>query len=93
MKKQLILAIALLAASVILAVVSWLALPETVTTQVSLGGSSATTMPKLVAVALPALLGAGGAAAALFGKSESHKPLIVSGVGVLIFVVMLLVNR
>lgn len=92
MKKIKILAIALLVVSVALGVASYLLLPDTVTTQLSIGGSSATTMPKILAVLLPTALGAGGAIAHLAQKEPTKKPLLVSAVGILVFVIMLAVN-
>ena len=94
MNKTKLFSIILLAATVILAVVSFLLLPETVVTQLSFGGDP-TTMPKIAAVALPSLLGAGGAVAGLAAKGDDKtrkKCLLVSAVGILIFAVMLLVN-
>ncbi len=91
MKKN-ILPVILLAASVILTVISLMLLPQTVITQFSLNGSGTTSMAKPIAVLLPAALGAGGAIAYLLQKSKSYKLLIVSGVGILVFAIMLAVN-
>lgn len=95
MKKYALTAALLLAATAALAVLSALCLPDTVTTQISLGGGAASVMPKAVAVALPALLGAGGAAALLFpGTDEKTKNrfTVVSIAGIAVFVIMLIVN-
>lgn len=92
MKKKLPLTIAVAAAAAVLAIVSFVLLPDTVITQLSFGGSAATTMPKLVAIGLPTLFSVGGAAAYLAGQNDNKKSLLVSGVGILIFVIMLIVN-
>jgi hypothetical protein len=70
-------------------------LPDTVTTQFSLSGS-ATTMPKMIGIAIPALLGIGGALGGLYIKENNQsnvKFLIVSCVGIGVFILMLAVNR
>lgn len=86
-----IAAIILMAATVVLAVVSYLLLPETVVTQISAGGSP-TTMPKIVALLIPSILGIGGGAFCLLQKDESKKPLMISAVGAAVFVIMLVMN-
>ena len=94
MKKNLP-AMLLIAASAALAVISFILLPQTVIVQFSTGGSGVTTMPKLFAIALPLALGAGGAAFGLAAKGDEkmkQKCLIVSLVGIAVFVIMLVVN-
>ncbi|MDD4396998.1 MAG: hypothetical protein PHT39_05430, partial [Sphaerochaetaceae bacterium] len=78
-------------ATVVLAVVSYLLLPETVVTQISSGGSS-TTMPKIMALLIPSIIGIGGSAFCLLQKGDSKKPLVISAVGVCVFAIMLFVN-
>lgn len=95
MKKQVIFAWLLLAASVCLGAVSFFVLPDTVVTQFSAGGSGVTTMPKLVAVLLPLALGVGGSLASLLSKGEGKdkgKPLLIACIGIVVFVLMLIVN-
>lgn len=92
MKNKVPLAIAFIAAAIALTVVSLILLPDTVVTQLSLGGSGATTMPKPLAVALPALLTFGGSVAYLLGKKDNAKTLLVSVVGIVVFAIMLFVN-
>lgn len=87
-----LLPIILLVATGVLALVSLLLLPETVVTQFSVGSSDVSTMPKLLAVLLPTALAGGGAAASLLDRGGSAKPLVVSAVGILVFVIMLAVN-
>ncbi len=94
MKKMKIAAVALIIASIVLSIVSYLLLPQTVVTQLSFDGN-ATTMPKLLAIAIPALLGIGCSIAFLVTKNEGkskNKLLIVSGAGILVFAIMLAVN-
>ena len=96
MKKQVILSCCLLIFSVILSVISYVILPETVVTQISLGNANATTMPKLIAILIPLALGAGGAVASILKREDqknARKMLIVSGAGIVVFALMLIVNR
>lgn len=92
MKMHKTISIVLIIATIILTIVSFILLPETVITQISTSGSKPTTMPKLFAVGLPALLGIGGGAFHFFDKSHNSKFLVVSAAGVVVFVVMLIVN-
>ncbi|MEA5152756.1 MAG: hypothetical protein VB039_09185 [Oscillospiraceae bacterium] len=91
MKKTLILPLLLAVATVVLTVVSVVYLPSTVVTQFGTGGS-VNTMPKLFAVALPALLGLGGAVGAIVSPPSRTKAAVVSAVGLLVFAIMLAVN-
>lgn len=93
MNRQKIISAVLLILTVAFAIASYILLPETVITQ--LGTSGATTMPKIFAVALPTIIGAGGAIGAFLQKNDeqkNYKPLIISAVGIAVFVIMLLVN-
>ncbi len=94
MKKQKIIFIVLLAVNLILTIISYIVLPETVITQV--GTSSPTTMNKLYAVLIPAAIGIGGSIYGLAGNTEDKnaiaKKLILAGIGPVIFVIMLVVN-
>ena len=94
MKKDKIIAIAVLIVTVVLTGVSFFLLPDTVVTQFSVGQGNVTTMPKLFAVALPFALGVGGAVVSLTAKNsaQKNKPLLVSAVGVVLFIIMLAVN-
>ena len=86
--------IILFVASVILAVVSCFVLPDAVVTQISFSGTNRT-MPKLAAILLPTVLGAGFALASYFevgDKKSTKKYLFVSAIGVLVFVMELIVN-
>lgn len=95
MDKKRILSLALLVLSVILAVVSLMLLPDTVTVQISSSGGSASSLPKLLAVLIPTALGVGFSVAAFFCEGDikaNAKLLFAAGVGVLVFVIMLIVN-
>ena len=86
------IAIILLVLTCILCAVSFVLLPDTVVTQKSFSGSASSTMPKLLAIGIPALFGAGGSAYSLFSKDTSNKPLIISAVGIGVFIIMLAAN-
>ncbi len=86
------IAIALLILSCIMCAVSFILLPDTVVTQVSLSSSDAATLPKLFAIAIPTLFSAGGSLYSIFSKDTSNKPLIISAVGIAVFIIMLAVN-
>lgn len=95
MKKYTVYFYILLAVSIILALISYIFLPETVITQISLKGSASTTMPKIFAIALPFALSAGPSALCLFNrdsKVSSKKCLLLSVIGIVIFAIMLFVN-
>ncbi|NLU23370.1 MAG: hypothetical protein GXW99_01345 [Clostridiales bacterium] len=94
MKKQKILALILLLSAVALTVVSFLLLPDTVITQFGSKGN-VTTLAKPLAIAMPALLSAVPAGFTLFNRDEAEnktKPLLVSVIGIAVFIVMLVVN-
>ncbi|NLY06683.1 MAG: DUF1648 domain-containing protein [Spirochaetales bacterium] len=86
-----VLAVILLIVSVVLSIVCYLALPDVVTTQIDLNGNP-TTMPKLLAILIPAVIGIGGSAVSIIEKGESRKSLVISLVGVALFCMMLVVN-
>lgn len=86
------LSILIIAVAAALTVVSFIFLPDTVVTQLSIGGSGTSTMPKLLAVLLPAALGIGGGVAQLLDRDGKNKGLVVSLVGLLVFAIMLIVN-
>ncbi|MDO5559793.1 MAG: hypothetical protein Q4F95_09380 [Oscillospiraceae bacterium] len=90
---QKIIATGLLITTILLLIVSCLILPDTVITQFSIGKSSPTTMPKWIAVLIPTVFGAGSSVYALLNKKEDRKSLIISAVGIAIFIIMMIVNR
>ena len=91
MKKKLA-SIAMLIVVAVLAVISFFVLPDTVVTQFSISSSRVTTMPKLSAIAFPALIGIVGTVVQLSEKENKHKGIIVSAAAILVLVIMLCVN-
>lgn len=89
--KKYIPAIILLIASIALAIVSYILLPDSVTIQMSIDGSG-NSVPKIFAVAIPTLMGAGGAIVDIVEKHEKNKPMFISIVGIIIFAIMITVN-
>ena len=95
MKKQTIIAIIGIVVSAALAVLSYILLPDTVAVQLGIDGSTSNTMPKLFAIIIPTALGIGGALSVLLSKNQNknwQKSIIVSAVGIVVFVFMLAVN-
>lgn len=95
MKKERLIPLLLIVASAALAIVSYFVLPQEVVIQISLGSSGHSTAPKLLAVLIPLALGAGGAVSVLMTKEDEKakgKGLLVSLVGIAVFVIMLAVN-
>lgn len=90
MKKNLPAIICILI-TIAFAVVSYFVLPAEVTTQISLN-DSATTMPKIFAILIPTILGLIGAIMSFCQKEKTKKSLIISGVAILVFILMLVVN-
>jgi uncharacterized membrane protein len=87
MKGKQILAIAVIVIASALAIVGYIVLPDTLVMQVTASGSVATTMPKLLGLAIPTLISVGAALYFLFNKnSESNKSLWVSLIGILAFI-------
>jgi hypothetical protein len=88
------IAIILVVMSFILAVISFIVLPSSVITQFSLGSENVTKMPKVAAIAIPFLLGTVGGLLSFFSKNyqTKNKTLIISAVGILIFIFMIAVN-
>ena len=95
MKKQNIILALLALVGVCLAVVSAIKLPQLVVTQFKIGSGEVNTMPKALAVALPALLSVGGAAVGFFIKDRERyfvKCCVASCAGIAAFIIMLAVN-
>ena len=95
MKKKNISAAVLIVLSVILAAVSYMILPPSVITQFSPGLTNVTEMPKLAAIAIPFSLGIVGGVLSLLskdGKTKS-KTLLISAVGIAVFVIIIVVNK
>lgn len=84
-----------MALSVILTVIGYAVLPDTVKVQLSIGGTEANTLPKLLALLLPGVLTAGGGAALLFAGVDAKQQkrfTLLTGVGLLIYILMFAVN-
>lgn len=95
MNKRNVFAITFMCISVILAIISHFVLPDNVVVQISIGKSEASTLPKLGAIALPTAIGVMFGIFSLVLKEDrksSLKCLFASGVGVIMFLVMLVVN-
>lgn len=89
MDRRNVIPITLIVASIILAVVSYVILPQNVMIQFSVGSSGNTYVPKIVAILLALLLGVGGAIAEIIMKEDvraKRKCLVVSIVGVFVFI-------
>lgn len=93
MKPKKTIALILLALNLGLALMAWRMLPETVITQISFTGGAARTMPKAAAVLLPVAFAAGGTALGLTADDAgARKGLLLSGAGLVILLIMLVVN-
>lgn len=90
--KHKLLPILFLTATVVLTVVCYLILPDYVVMQVTLDGGSGTTLPKIAAVLLSAVLGAVGAVMQFSGAENRSRGVVVSAVSLVIFAASLLMN-
>ena len=90
MKKKKIIAIAILAVSVILAVVGFLILPDTLIIQLSIDGTAGNTAPKVLGLLLPVALSGFGSIG--YGKSGSGKMLLTACVGLVAFLLLFVFN-
>lgn len=93
--KKTIVPVILFALSIGLAIASFIILPDSVVIQFSLGTGGNTSVPKLFAILIPTVLGVGGAVSsyALLQKgNEAGKSLLVSTVGIVLFITMIIVN-
>ncbi|MCH4206964.1 MAG: hypothetical protein LKF79_01770 [Solobacterium sp.] len=96
MKKSLILPSICIFAGIALTVISFIVLPNNVVTQFSIGGGGVTTTPKILAVAISAVIAIGGGFLAVSNVDDSSKcrrSMLVSVIGIAVFVVMLIINR
>ena len=91
--KKIIIPIIICVVSVGFAILSYVLLPESVIIQFSAGSSGDTVVPKLVAMLIPFALSIGGAVVCFFtSESGSGKVLLVSAVGIILFIIMIIVN-
>jgi len=85
---------AIIAVAVVLAIVSYIVLPDVVVVQITASGGVGSTMPRLLAVLLPLAISVAGALLAMTGKQDrEYKNLIVSAVGIACAVLTLIFNR
>lgn len=94
MNKSNVIVVGLCIVSIVLAIVSFSMLPSSVIIQFSMNEAGTTTAPKLIAILLPFTLSIGGALSVFLTKDEGagKKGILVSAIGILLFVVMLVVN-
>lgn len=88
-------AIALIVISVVLTVVSYFVLPETVIIQIAMNANGNATLTKPVAILMPAVLSIAGAVFSLLSVQKGNKApkgILISVVGVAIFAAMIVVN-
>ena len=86
--------ILLIAAAVALGVYCWLVLPSTVAVQVGLDGQATNTMPKLLAVVIPAGLSVAGSVMSLTGRSSKPRAgYVLALVGIAVMILTLFFNR
>ena len=93
--KRNIVPILLIVASVGFAILSFFILPESVIIQFSIGSSGNTAAPKLLAILIPFALSVGGAISGFLtngNENSKSKGLLVSLVGIILFVIMIAVN-
>lgn len=93
--KNKILPIIILVLSVVLAIVSYIILPETVITQITLNSLNPTTMPKIIAILIPFALSTGFSVVSLLQKENSEnktKFLLVAVIGILVYFIMMVMN-
>ena len=94
MKRKIVFAL-LTVVSAGLLVMGLLFLPEQVVTQVNLRGESSTTMPRLAAALLPFVMTGIGNGILLLGKTKENRirGLSLSGIGILVSILSLVLNR
>lgn len=97
MLKKYLLPSLLILITITLAILSFIILPDQVITQFGFGGSdSNTVVSKPLAIIIPTLIGLGGSIPLLFKKENEElniKSIILPLVGILVFILMLIVNR
>ncbi len=88
------LLVLLLAINLGLAAAAYFFLPDTVTTQIGVTGNPSNTMPKVVAILIPLLIGISGVAlrAAAVNENNRRKGLFLSLVGIAMFIITFFVN-
>ncbi len=91
MKKK--INIGLIAVAVVLSVVSWFLLPDTVVVQIGVDGQASNTMPKVFAVIVPLVISVIGSAMNLNDDTrQNYRGYVLSIVGIAVMVFSLIVN-
>ncbi len=91
--KEKVIGLVIVAVSVILAVVGFIVLPETLIVQIGLDGQASNTLPKIPALLIPLALST--VFSVLYMKDNAEKKsrnLIVAVIGVVVAIVMFVVN-
>lgn len=74
-------------------IAGFMLLPDVLVVQVSSNGTASNTMPKALGLLLPAVLTAGGATAFYFnGEGGSKKSMLLSIIGVVVFIITFAFN-
>ena len=88
--KGMLLSILLTVASLIICIISFIVLPDTVITQVKLDGTPSSTMPKMIAILVPFAITLIGPISYCIKKEKKY--FLVSAIGIIVEIVMLVVN-
>lgn len=76
--------------ALVLSVVGWIVLPDTLVLQVTMSGGAGTTLPKIAGLALPFLIS--GVFAVLYNLRENKKHLMISIIGLVVFIFIFVMN-
>lgn len=88
--RKLLLTLGLILTAVVLAVIGWIVLPATLVLQVTLSGEAGTTLPKIMGLGIPFLLST--VFAVIYYFNENNKHLLLSVLGLLMFIIAFLMN-
>lgn len=88
--KKFVFTISVIVTALILAVIGFIILPETLVTQITLTGESGTTMPKAFGLAIPLAISV--IFPLLYYKSNDNKHAVLSVIGILAFVLVFVFN-
>ena len=93
MDKKKTAALIMVLIGVVLAVVGYLVLPETVVIQIDTHGRPANTLPKVAAIIIPLLFNVVGAVIHVTaGESQSRRAVIISGAGYALALLSIIIN-
>lgn len=83
-----------LAVAVILGILCWMKLPDTVICQIGFNGKASNSMPKIFAVVVPSIVSLLGSGLIIIGDEDSRsKGMAIALIGIGIMIVTLFVNR